>query len=215
MATAACPEAPALPELHNGDHISAAVFLRRFEAMPEVKKAELIQNVVYMASPVSTLHHAEPDNILQLLLGYYAQSVSGVRAAANATVRLGPDDVIQPDALLRRLPEAGGRCGIDAKGYLAGPPELVAEIAASSAAIDLHEKRDSCRRAGVLEYLVWETLENAIHWWALEEDEYRPLPEDGGCAESRAFPGLRLNLAALRTGHNRRALDTLKTALSR
>jgi len=207
-------EAGLQPDLSNGDHLTSSVFLARYEAMPQVKKAELIQNVVYMASPVSAVHHGEPDNILQGLLFYYAQSVRNTIAATNATVRLGPDDVIQPDALLRKSPAAGGGCTPDAKGYLVGPPELVAEIAASSAAIDLHEKRDSCRRAGVLEYLVWDTSARQIHWWALEDGEsYAPIPVTDGRATSRGFPGLTLDLAAMVALDGRGALEVLRAAL--
>ena len=40
-------------------------------------------------------------------------------------------------------------------GYLAGPPELIVEVAASSASIDLRDKRQACCLNGVREYLVW------------------------------------------------------------
>ncbi len=43
-------------ELHNGDRMSRAEFLRRWEQIPELKQAELIKGVVYLASPVSTAH---------------------------------------------------------------------------------------------------------------------------------------------------------------
>ena len=177
--------------------------------MPEIKKAELIQSKVYMGSPVSSTRHAEPDNLIQGLLFYYAQSVQGVIAATNATVRLGPDDVIQPDALLRKTPEAGGRCRPDPKGCLVGPPELVVEIAATSASIDLHEKRDSCRRSGVQEYLVWETGGAVFHWWQLVEDDYVPIEEAGGILGSVVFPGLRLHVPSLLARDARRALREL------
>jgi len=177
--------------------------------MPEVKKAELINRTVYMASPVSALYHAEPDNLLQLLLGFYAQSVEGVLAATNATVLLSRDDVIQPDSLLRMDRDHGGATSLDEKGYIVGPPEFIAEIAASSASIDLHGKLDACRRAGVREYLVWETYEDRIQAWQLVEDEYLPLPMLDDCIESRMFVGLRFDIPALRARDGKRALAGL------
>src|SRR5438445_8327103 len=135
----ALPTPEAMQPLESGDLLSAAEFLRRYEAMPAIKKAELIEGIGYMPSPVR-LAHAEPDTLIQSWLGFYAAHTPGARAAANATVRLDADNVPQPDALLRLLPECGGRTHVDPAGYLCGPPELIVEIAAGSAAIDLHGK---------------------------------------------------------------------------
>jgi Uma2 family endonuclease len=187
----------AIPPLENGDHLSATEFLRRYEAMPEVKKAELIQGIVYMASPVRIEEHGEPDGTINTWLGTYAAKHPGVRHAINTTIQLGPDDTPQPDGLLFRQ---GGACGVDATRYLSGPPELVVEIAASSVSRDAREKLITYRRARISEYLLWRVEDEVIDWFVLEDDEYRPLPiSDSGIIESRAFPGLRLDVpAALR-----------------
>jgi len=200
LLTGPAPARDCLPPLENGDHLSAHEFLRRFEAMPEVKKAELIQNTVHMASPVRTDFHGEPDGLIQGWLCLYASRHPAVRHATNATLRLGPDDVPQPDAVLFRDPASGGRASIDAKGYLCGAPELVVEIASSSVSRDAREKLVSYRRAGVQEYLLWKVLDGQIEWLQLEEDEYRPLPAEGGRIESRVFPGLVLAVEAALAG---------------
>ena len=188
--------------------------MRRYEAMPEVKKAELINGVVYMASPVRTAQHAAPDSLIQGWLFTYAVANPGVQHAINATLRLGPDDTAQPDGLLRRLPECGGRTRLDEDGYLRGGPELIVEVAASSASLDTRQKRATYRRAGVGEYLVWRTEDAAVDWWTLEEDEYRPLPAAAdGVIRSRAFPGLALDTVALLTGDGPRLLAALHEAL--
>lgn len=203
-----------IPPLENGDHLSAREFLRRYETMPEVKKAELIQNVVYMASPVRTDLHAEPDGLIQTWLGTYAAHRHGVRHATNATVRLGPDDVPQPDAVFFLDFASGGRVSIDAKGYLCGPPELVVEVASSSVARDAREKLVSYRRAGVAEYLLWRVEDGVIEWFALESDEYRPLPERNGVVVSRVFAGLALNAGAALAGDRAAVLETLSQTLA-
>ena len=187
----------AIPPLENGDHLSATEFLRRYEAMPEVKKAELIQGIVYMASPVRSEEHGKPDSILNTWLGVFAARTPGLEHRINTTLQLGPDDTPQPDGLLFR---EGGSCRIDASGYLSGPPELVIEIAASSVSRDSREKLVTYRRARIPEYLLWRVEDEVIDWFVLEQDEYRPIPiGDSGIIESRAFPGLRLDLpAALR-----------------
>ena len=181
--------------------------MRRYQAMPQVKKAELIQGEVHMASPVSIDQHAEPDALAQLWLGFYAANTPGVKHAINGTVKLSADDVPQPDGLLRLVPEVGGNTRIDADGYLRGAPELVVEVAASSASIDARKKRDMYRRAGVREYVVWRTRDEAVDWWMLEEDEYRPLPVGtDGVLRSRALPGLWLDPQALIAGEAARVL---------
>ena len=183
--------------------------------MPASVKAELIDRVVYVTSlPVSAEYHGEPDNLCQGWLGTYAAETSGVKAATNSTTRLGGDDVPQPDASLRILHSHGGRSRIGAKGYLEGPPELVVEIAASSASIDVRGKLASYRRAGVQEYLVWRTEDGVIDWWQLEADEYRPLPAQAdGTVRSRIFPGLWLDVPAALADNAAKILTTLRRGL--
>src|SRR5438094_6328991 len=88
-----------LEPLENGDRLTAPEFLRRYEAMPHVKKAELIEGTVYMPSPVRVDVHARPDNLIQTWLGTYAWATPGVGAAANGTVKLDIDNVPQPDGI--------------------------------------------------------------------------------------------------------------------
>jgi len=208
------PEASgAVAPLENGDHLGAAEFLRRFEAMPEVKKAELIQGIVHMASPVRLDLHAKPDALIQTWLGTYAAYRPEAIHATNATVRLGSVDVPQPDAVLFFDAADGGKATVDEQGYLAGPPELVVEVAASSVSRDAQEKLASYRRGGVAEYLLWRVLDGAIEWFALEEDEYRPLPVEDGLVESRVFPGLVLAVEAALAGDRAAVLEALRQGL--
>ena len=201
--------------LENGDRLSRAEFERRYTARPDLKKAELIEGVVYMPSPVRAISHAEPHAAILGWLVTYCASTPGVRAADNATVRLDLDNEPQPDALLRIVPAAGGRTIMTADDYIDGAPELVVEIAASSAAIDLHDKLRAYRRNGVQEYLVWRVLERQIDWFVLTDGEYRPLAATaGGMLESRVFPGLRLAVDALLHGDIAGVLAELRNGLS-
>lgn len=203
------------PPLASGDHLKAAEFMRRFQAMPDVKKAELINGVVFMASPVRIDQHGEPDHLVQHWIATYWVATPGTRGAGNATTRLGPDDVPQPDVLLRILPGNGGRSRIDAKGYLVGAPELVFEIAASSASYDLHEKRDSYRRAGVQEYAVWRTEDGEIDWWQLVDDDYALIkPDASGVIRSVVFPGLWLHVEAMLMEDAARVIACLNDGLA-
>ena len=204
-----------VPPLENGAQLTAREFLRRYSAMPEVKKAELVNGIVHMASPVRTKQHADPDSLMQGWLFNYSIATSGTRASTNGTLRLSPDDVPQPDASLRLLPECGGRSRVDEKGYLNGPPELVVEIAASSASLDVNDKLTAYRRAGVREYLVWRTEDECVDWWELIEDEYRHLPEQpDGSIRRRVFPGLWLHPEALLDLAAARLMTTLREGLA-
>jgi Uma2 family endonuclease len=186
------------PPLENGDVLTAPEFLRRYEAMPEVKKAELIEGVVHMGSPVRIRRHAEPDSLMHLLLGFYAAHTRGVQTASNATTILDLENVPQPDAFLRVREEFGGQSSLNADYYLEGAPELVVEIAGSTATRDLHGKQRAYRRAGVREYVVWVTGEPRLLAFRRSEDDLEPAPADAdGLWRSEVFPGLWLDVAAL------------------
>lgn len=201
--------------LENGDRLTRAEFERRYQGMPNVKKAELIEGVVHMPSPVRTDQHAEPHLDLTTFLGLYRHFTPGVRGGDNATVRLDLDNEPQPDDVLFVDPRLGGQAKIDADGYLAGAPELAAEITASSASIDLGHKLHVYRRNGVQEYVVWRVLDRAIDWFQLFEGNYRPLlPGSDGIARSVVFPGLWLDIAAILVGDFIRAHEALRQGLA-
>lgn len=195
--------------LENGEFMHSREFLRRYECMPHVKKAELIEGVVYMGSPVS-VRHAKPDGVIQTWLGAYASRQSETEMLPNATVILDAENTVQPDCLLRRLPEHGGPSHVNENGYLAGPPELIVEVAASSASIDLRDKRRAYCRNGVREYLVWVVADSRLEWFCLENDEYHPqLPDAHGMLHSRVFPGLRLPVTPLLACDTAKVLEAL------
>ena len=165
--------ATCIPALENGDRLTRCEFERRYAARPDLKKAELIEGVVYMPSPVR-LAHSGPHAMSQTVLLVYTAFTPGVRGDDNATVRLDLDNEPQPDVLLRIEEEAGGQSRVSDDGYLEGAPELVVEVAASSASIDMHDKLRVYRRNGVREYVVWRTHEQRIDWFELADGEYCP-----------------------------------------
>lgn len=182
-------------------------FERRYAAMPHVKKAELIEGIVYMASPVRADVHGIPHVDLATLLRVYATKHPGLLVADNATVRLDTLNEPQPDLLLMR---ENGQAHMDADGYICGAPEFIAEIAASSASYDLHQKKRTYQRAGVLEYLVWIADENRLLWCRLLNDEFVEIPADAdGLIASATFPGLVIDSKALTAGDLAAALARL------
>jgi Uma2 family endonuclease len=193
------------PVLDHGDHLSRDEFERLFTLRTDLKKAELIRGVVYVPSPARATVHAEPAGILAGWLDRYVERTPRTRWADSPTVRLSADSEPMPDLVLFFTDSSQVR--ISADDYLTGAPELVIEVAASSASYDVHEKLEVYREAGVLEYLVWRTLDGAVDWLRLEDGEYRPItPDPDGRLESQTFPGLRLNVSALLAGARGQAL---------
>ena len=213
MSLPVIPPARPLP-LESGDRLTRYEFERRYAAMPQVKKAELIEGVVYMPSPVRFTSHAEPHSWIIGWLAVYCATTPGVTLGDNATVRLDMDNEVQPDALLRLEPAVGGRSRISEDDYVKGSPELVFEIAATSAAYDLHAKFNAYRRNRVQEYAVWRVYEKRVDWWEWREGRYEPLqPDDDGVIRSRVFPGLHLAVEALLEGDLAQVLAVLQGGL--
>lgn len=187
-----------VPPLEPGDRLTRHEFERRYNAMPHLKKAELIEGVVYMQTAVRFQSHAEPHGHVIAWLGAYCAATPGVQLGDNATVRLDLDNEPQPDALLRLDPALGGNSCISADDYVEGAPELIVEIAATSAAYDLHDKLRVYRRNGVQEYVVWQIHDQRLDWFRLSAGEYVPLvPDEAGVIRSQVFPGLHLAVPAL------------------
>jgi Uma2 family endonuclease len=187
--------------LEPGDRLTRAEFERRYEAMPHLIKAELIEGVVYMPSPVRQRRHGRPHAHLIAWLVQYEAGTPGVEVGDNSTARLDLDNEPQPDALLLIDPARGGQARIGTDDYIEGAPELVAEVASSSASYDLHTKLHVYRRSGVREYIVWRVLEQALDWFVLRDGQYeRLLPGSDGVLRSEVFAGLWLDPAALLRG---------------
>jgi Uma2 family endonuclease len=206
---------PRVPVLCAGDKLTRDEFERRYAAMPDLKKAELIEGVVYMGSPVRYEQHALPENSLHAWLVFYQAATPGLGLVGNCTVRLDLDNEPQPDLLLRVPEHAGGRSRVTSDGYLEGPPEFVIEVAASSTSKDLHQKLDAYRRNGVQEYLVHRVDDGEIDWFVLERGVYvRQQPAADGTLKSRIFPGLWLDVPALLRGDLRALRATIERGVA-
>lgn len=187
--------------LESGDCMTREEFHRRYLACPDIKKAELIDGVVYVPSPVRFDRHSQPHFlVVGWLAMYVALTPDAQPGGDNATVFLDGGHEVQPDAFLWR-PEAGGAY-LNADGYLVGAPQLIVEVAASSVSYDLHQKKEAYRSNGVAEYVVWRVLDGAIDWFRLQDGQYvRIEPDAEGMIESAQFPGLRLHVPSLLAGN--------------
>jgi Uma2 family endonuclease len=200
-----------VPPLQAGDSLSLEEFLQRWEAMPNLKRAELIRGVVYMPSPLSREHGVMENRVAGWLFNYVA-STPGVEAGNNTTWLM-EKDAPQPDTSLLVLPEHGGSMRM--KGiYLAGVPEFLTEVCASSASYDLHQKLELYQDAEVREYVAVLVYEKEVRWHRLAGDHYEVVSQsEDGIYRSTVFPGLWLNAPALLAADLAGVLDTLRQGL--
>jgi hypothetical protein len=197
--------------LEPGDVLSRDEFLRRWDNMPLLQRAELIRGVVYMPSPVGS-EHAMRESDLSGWVALYRAATPGCAAAHNATWLMG-DAAPQPDLSLHILAEWGGVVRVQGR-YLVGAPEFVSEVCVTSAAYDLHQKLELYREAGVREYLAILLHESEVRWHRLVAGRFEvmPAPADG-IYRSMVFPGLWLDAAALLKGDLARVLSVLQEGL--
>ncbi len=204
-----------VPPLENGDRLTRPEFERRYAARPHIKKAELVEGIVYVASPLRFQQHAEPHSRLHGWLWTYQIATPGLLLGIEPTVRLDFDNEPQPDIVLILDEAVGGQVRLTDDGYLEGIPELVVEIAASSAAIDMGSKKQAYRRNGILEYIVWQSFENQLDWFqSIDGDYQRLIPDADGVIRSQIFPGLWLAVEALLNNQMAQVLAVLQKGLS-
>ncbi len=202
------------PPLNTGDHLSRAEFERRYAARPDIKKAELIEGVVYVPSPVYP-QHGEPHSDIIGWLGVYRAATPRVRVFDNTSLRLDADNEPQPDVMVwiddpeKRAPP------IPEDSIPEITPDLIVEVAASSAAYDLNNKLKVYRRNGVQEYLALLVYEQEARWHAWREGEYELLtPDEEGVLRSEVLPGLWLQPARFWAGDLAGVLEILQQGLA-
>ena len=213
--TPSIPPRVAVPPLRNGDNLTEAEFEERCEAMPPGSRAELIEGIVYVFPPVSHGWHGRPHaSLVGLFVTYWAET-PGVTGGDNSTLRLDLGNLPQPDAYLMVEPACGGQVTLDDDLNIIGAPELVAEVAATSANYDLHQKLEVYRRNRVGEYLVWRTFDRRFDHFALRKGRFRAvaIPADG-ILRSERFPGLWINTAALIGGDLSSALSDVRRGVA-
>ncbi len=168
-----------------------------------------------MAAALRFRSHGQPHGNIIGWLWMYKVATPGVELGDNPTVRLDLDNAPQPDAVLLIEEQCGGQARLSEDDYVEGAPELVAEIAASSAAIDLGDKKRAYRRNGIKEYIVWQVFEQKLDWFSLQNGDYVSLPVDqDGVIRSQVFPGLWLAVEDLLAGNMTRVLAVVQEGLA-
>lgn len=200
---------------HDGMRLSRSEFRRLRDARPDVRRAERLDGALLMPAATRHLLHGKPHRRFEQWLSAYELATEGVDGSLACTVALGADHDPEPDSILFIAREAGGKCIITKEDYLEGAPELVVEIGASTAAIDLGRKRRIYESHGVDEYIVWLTESAEIRWFHRRDGQFEPLAAGpDGILRSVIFPGLWLDVAAMLRLDMRRVLDVLNQGLA-
>jgi hypothetical protein len=189
--------------LVEGQRLDQPTFHALYEAMPPGTRAELINGVVRMPSPVGPPHGRASLPAL-MWLGFYQGNAPGVEALVDTSTALGLESEPQPDAQLRILTECGGRTQADRR-FVHGVPELLVEVAHASRYTDLGPKFEDYERVGVLEYVVRAIEPDEVLWFVLRKGRFVDLElGPDGIYRSEVFPGLWLDPQALLKGDTRR-----------
>ncbi|MCC6590562.1 MAG: Uma2 family endonuclease [Bryobacterales bacterium] len=202
----------AAPLLISGMKMSREEFMRRWDASPDIKHAELIDGEVYVASPVS-VDHSLLDGFAGFWLHTYAAAASTCIVGHSETWLM-LESSPQPDLSLYFKPEYGGKFALR-NNYRQGTPDLVVEVCVTSTEYDFGPKLALYQRAGVSEYITLEQLHSRITWRVLRDGSYQPLkPADDGIYRSEVFPGLWLDASAIWHGDYRRIREVVDSGVA-
>ena len=214
MSTVERAKRKTLPPLEAGQRLDQPTFHERYEAMPPNIKAELVEGIVYMPSPMRG-DHGGTSRVTAFWLSHYQWKTPGVGGEDGCTVKLDLHGEPQPDHMLRLPTELRGKTRIDDEGYLIGPPELLIEVARSSRSFDLNEKKADYERAGVVEYVVFELEPDRLHWFIRRGTHFVQIrPGSDGIYRSKVFPGLWLDPGALYAQDFDRLIEVLEQGLA-
>ncbi|MFT3878951.1 MAG: Uma2 family endonuclease [Gemmatales bacterium] len=201
-----------LPLLYDGQRLDRETFHRLYEASPELKRVQLIEGIVHMPSPMRFVQHANPQTCINGWLFCYSSQTPGVRNGGSATLKIDTENEFEPDGMLFY---DQGQLVIADDGYLEGVPELVVEVSASTISVDSKEKFRVYEKQGVKEYLLWNTQADTITWFARNKNKFVAMkPNRAGIIQSKTFPGLWLDVAAMLEGDLTQVMKTLNEGLT-
>ena len=157
-----------------------------------------MDGIVYVMSSRVTVPHAVSHFDLIGLMGAYCVPTPGIAGCVGGTVRLSAECEPQPDVSLRILESHGGQSRIDEDYFIAGAPEMIAEISYESLNYDTDIKRPIYEREGVREFILWRVEDQIVDWYVLRDGTYELLvPDENGIVRSEIFPGLWMHAEAM------------------
>lgn len=154
------------------------------------EKADLIEGVIYMASPENTDSNRIEGWLYALLLPFIQRRDLGTLFISRVAFRLDGSNGIEPDIAFVKK----GREGIIKRGRVDGPPDLAVEVVSpDSVDRDYRTKHAQYEQAGVQEYWIIDELKETVTWYRLDQHgRYRALRPRKGKLTSAVLPGFGL-----------------------
>ncbi len=154
------------------------------------EKADLIDGVIYMASPDNTDANKLNGWLLALMSIYARRKDLGQVYVSRVAFRLDKKNGPEPDIAFVRK----DRLHLVKRGRVEGAPDLAVEIVSpDSIERDYGKKRDQYERFGVREYWIVDELEEKVTLLRLQASgRYREVRPKKGVLHSQALPGFYL-----------------------
>ena len=164
------------------------------QVIQDGQKADLIDGVVYMASP-DTFEANDINGFLWSLLRMYnsAKNLGGTVLGSRYACRIDALNAREPDVVYVSLTR---RALADRLGFQGGPDVVIEIVSRDSRHRDYHLKRDLYEDAGVTEYWIVDPRERMFTALHLEHEKFAEMPiSSDGVLRSQAIAGfwLRVN----------------------
>ena len=177
------------------------------------QKADLIDGVIYMASP----DNMDANDLFVWLLRLLGDIVEiqdlGKVNGSRAAYRLNDANSPEPDVAFIR----GDRTNLVRRGFVNGPPDLAIEIVSpESVERDYETKRDLYQDAGVQEYWIVDEVQQKVTLLRLAANgKYREVRPKKGELHSQVVPGFWVRPEWLWQDPLPKKVDVLKLLLQR
>ncbi len=151
------------------------------------QKGDLIDGVIYMASPENTDANERFVWLAGLMDDFVRRKRPGKVYGSRVAFRINDVNSPEPDVAFVRT----DRLHLVHRGFVAGPPDLAVEIVSpDSIDRDYRKKREQYRQAGVLEYWIVDDIEQAVTLLRLDRRKrYREVQTRSGVLRSEALTG--------------------------
>ena len=177
------------------------------------QKADLIDGVIYMASPDTRISNTLGGFIYQLIEGYItARNIDGFTFISRFACKINELRAPEPDVGYVR-PEHGHRVH---DRHMEGGPDIAVEIVSrDSKSRDYSEKRQLYESAGVTEYWIVDPIQRRVEFLRLTDGGYEPVPlEDNRIFRTVVIPGFWLDVEWLLARQVPRGYVCLKKILA-
>ena len=167
--------------------------------MPDDRNRYEIINGELLVSPAPSLaHQIVSGRLFRIISAHLDREPLGEVLYAPVDVRLGVNDIVEPDLLFLRRERFETQ---KSRGAIDGPPDLVVEIISpSSASIDTIRKAALYARAGVPEYWLADPESKTFRLLVLNDGIYRDVEPPEGRFHSTVLAGLVIDPTTLFAG---------------